>query len=46
MYLAFLEIEIAFPVEHVFVEQLNRTEAEVCHAGNQSCTQLATAYSK
>jgi len=46
MYLAFLEIEITFPVEHAFVEQLNRTEAGGCHADNQNCIQMVTAYSK
>ena len=46
MYLAFLEIEITFPVVCAFVEQLNITEAEGCRADNQSCTQVATAYSK
>jgi len=46
MYLAFLEIEITFPVEHAFVEQLNRMEAGGCHADNQNCIQMVTACSK
>jgi len=46
MYLAFLEIEITFPVERASAAQLNRMEAEEYRADNQSCTQMVTAYSK